>query len=289
MNLKNITIYRASIIPEFAELTERAWYRLFEPTQPTQTQSSGLTPPRDEKSLAIVESVGGEWIAQVTVEKRAVPPATVKKALAARLDVIERETGRRPKGKRLRELKGAIVFELLPKAFPKRTNATIWISPRRRLVVIGSTTGPVVDAAAALLVEMGLRLEILSTTISPSNGMAAWLLDGEAPAGFTLDRECELKQPDSEKATIRYARHTLEIGEIADHIRQGKLPTKVAMTWNGRVSFLLTEALTLKKVALLDVDTKPADADEFDGDVAIATGELSLAIAAIVEALGGEV
>ena len=50
--------------------------------------------------------------------------------------------------------------------------------------------------------------------------MASWLSEKEAPAGFTIDRECELKQPDSEKATVRYARHTLDIDEVGEHIRQ---------------------------------------------------------------------
>ena len=52
---------------------------------------------------------------------------------------------------------------------------------------------------------------------------------------------------------MRYARHTLDIDEVAEHIQQGKLPTQLAMTWNGRVSFVLTEALALKKIKLLDV------------------------------------
>ena len=119
--------------------------------------------------------------------------------------------------------------------------------------------------------------------------MSHWLATREAPAGFSVDRDCELKQPDSEKATVRYARHTLEIDEIAAHIGEGKVPTQLALTWNGRVSFVLTEALTLKKLKLIDVnaESKPEDRG-FDADVAIATGELSPMIAALVEALDGE-
>ena len=122
--------------------------------------------------------------------------------------------------------------------------------------------------------------------------MAEWLATREAPAGFSIDRECELKQPDSEKATVRYARHTLDIDELAAHIQQGKLPTQLAMTWNGRVSFVLTEALTLKKIKLLDVvlegTPEPQGDDGFDADVALSTGELRALIPDLVAALGGE-
>jgi recombination associated protein RdgC len=58
------------------------------------------------------------------------------------------------------------------------------------------------------------------------------------------------------------------------------------------VSFVLTEALTLKKIKLLDVvleGVSSATKDEggFDADVALFTGELRLLIPALVEALGG--
>ena len=40
---------------------------------------------------------------------------------------------------------------------------------------------------------------------SPAGAMGEWLATREAPAGFTVDRECELKQPDSEKAACNEA------------------------------------------------------------------------------------
>ena len=68
------------------------------------------------------------------------------------------------------------------------------------------------------------------------------------------------------------------------------------MTWNERVSFVLTEALQIKKIAFLDTVFEEASKaagdgkdDNFDADVAIATGELVQLIPDLLEALGGEV
>ena len=89
---------------------------------------------------------------------------------------------------------------------------------------------------------------------------------------------------------------SLDIDEVAEHIKGGKLPTQLAMTWAGRVSFVLTEALTLKKIQLLDVVMEGAGVDAaqsgkenagFDADVAISTGELRQLMPALIEALGG--
>ena len=96
-------------------------------------------------------------------------------------------------------------------------------------------------------------LSLVQTAMSPTTAMSQWLSEKEAPGGFSIDRECVLKQPDSEKATVRYARHTLDIDEVGEHIRQGKLPTQLAMTWMSRVSFVLTDTLTIRKIKLLDV------------------------------------
>ena len=67
------------------------------------------------------------------------------------------------------------------------------------------------------------------------------------------------------------------------------------MTWRDRVSFLLSETLQLKKLALLDVvmeshkgSNKPGKDEAFDADVAIATGELCQLLPDLIEALGGE-
>ena len=108
--------------------------------------------------------------------------------------------------------------------------------------------------------------------------------------GFTVDRECELKSANEEKAVVRYARHPLDIEEVQAHIDAGKLPTKLALTWDDRVSFMLTEGLQIKKVSFLDTVFEGTKADDggFDTDVAIATGELVKLIPDLIEALGGE-
>ena len=199
------------------------------------------------------------------------------------------------KGKRVREVKEAVVHRLLPRAFPKRADTLVWLDPAAQQVWVGAGSTKKADAVVTRLIELlggGLKLSLLQTALSPASAMATWLADKEAPAGFSIDRECELKQPDSEKASVRYARHTLDIDEVGEHIRHGKLPTQLAMTWAGRVSFVLTEALTLKKIQLLDVVLEGApqsgrDDNGFDADVAISTGELRLLMPELIAALGG--
>jgi recombination associated protein RdgC len=122
--------------------------------------------------------------------------------------------------------------------------------------------------------------------------MTAWLSTGEAPAGFTVDQDAELKARDG-KATVRFANQSLELDDVARHTKAGKHCTKLALTWASRISFLLTDKLEIKRIRALDIlkeagGNTEGDADErFTADAMLMTGELAKLLEEVVEALGG--
>jgi recombination associated protein RdgC len=296
---KNVLLYRIDQWeqPSLPEIEDRLNSVRFSPCSATQPESIGWVEARGERNAALLESVGGQLVLRLCTERKAVPGSAVKNTLEERLAKIELETGRRPKGKAAKEIKEEIVQDLLPRAFPKRSSTLIWIDAKARLVVVDTASLKKADNVLTLLSEAlggGLRLTLLQTATSPGVAMSEWLKTKEAPAGFTIDRDCELKQPDSEKACVRYARHTLDIDEVGEHITQGKVPTQLAMTWDSRVSFMLTETMTLKKLKLLDVVLEGPSSSAnnkdsgFETDIALVTGELSRLIPDLLDALGGE-
>jgi len=258
----------------------------------TQEKSCGWVPPRGEAHGAMLESIGGQWIARLMAETKAVPSDVLKRKVEEKAARIERETGRKPGKKELRELKDEAKLDLLPMAFTKQASTLVWIEPTTRLLVLDTASQSRADEIVSALVELlpGLSVSLLHTQSSPQSCMAHWLKEQEPPVGFTVDRECELKANDETKAVVKYGRHPLDIAEVQQHIAQGKLPTKLAMTWDDRVSFVLTEGLQLRKLTFLDtvVEGKATDDGGFDTDVAIATGELAKLIPDLIEALGGE-
>jgi recombination associated protein RdgC len=296
---KNALLYRITewTPPSQAEIEGRLDTSRFAECGATQLESVGWVEPRGEKNGALIENVGGQLILRLCIERKAVPSSVVKTQLNAQLDKIEVDTGRRPKGKKAKEIKEEIVQDLLPRAFPKRGSTLVWLNPKTNVLLIDAASTKKADVILTRLVELlggGIKLTLIQTETSAAVAMAHWLKEKDAPAGFSIDRECELKQPDSEKSTVRYARHTLDIDEVAAHIEQGKLPTQLAMTWEGRVSFVLTEAGAVKKIKLLDGVMEGAankagkDDNGFDADVAISTGELGKMIPDLVASLGGE-
>lgn len=294
---KNLIVYH--IDPQWRcsldELEQALQAAVFTPCGATQAESAGWVPPRGEAHGALVESVGGQWILRYQQEVRLLPASVVQQRVQEKCAAIERESGRQPGKKERRDLKEEARLDLLPQAFTRQSGMWVWIDPQAHWLVLDASAQGKADAVVSLLVEHvpGLALSLVDTAIGPQAAMAQWLLTQEAPAGFSIDQECELKAGDESRAVVRYARHPLDIDEVRQHVQAGKLPTKLAMTWEGRVSFLLTESLQLKKVALLDTVLEEgeggADADAgFDADVALVTGELGQLLPDLLQALGGE-
>lgn len=260
----------------------------------TQAVSAGWTAPRGLPHAPLVEGVGGQWLAQLTIEQRVLPSAVVKRRTDERVTQIEHTTGRKPGKKQTREIKEEAVLELLPQAFTKQAAVKVWLNPAQRLLMVDASSSARADDVVTHLVKAldGIVLAPLHTAQSPAAAMSQWLTLGEPPAGFSIDRECELKSADEMKSVVRYARHPLDTDEVRQHIAAGKVPTKLALTWRGRVSLLLTDAMQIKKIAFLDGvfegGSKPKADEAFDADAAIATGELGQLIPDLIEVLGGE-
>ena len=259
----------------------------------TQPRAMGWVSPRGEAHGALVEAIDGQWLLQLMVETKLVPGSVIKRQVETLAAQIEKTTGRKPGKKETRELKDQALLDLLPMAFTKRASVKVWIAPASRLLVIDAGSASRADETLTALTQVlpGLSAQLINTTQSPEAAMADWLVSGEPPTPFTIDRDCELKAADGEKPVVRYARHALDLPEIREHIAAGKRPPRLALTWNDRVSFTLTESLQLKKIAFLDgvFEGRVADGDEgFDANAAIATGELAPMIGELIDALGGE-
>lgn len=267
----------------------------FKPTLPTQDKSYGWVEPRGEDHADLVESVDGQLILKLMMETRAVPGGAVRKKAQEEADRIEAETGRKPGKKETLKLREDALLSLLPNTYPTQTSFWVWIDRENGCVAIdASSQGKVDDVVTALVRAFGgMAMTQLKTALSPATAMTQWLLGlehGDSPENFSVDRDCELKSTDQEKSSVKFNRHNLDCEEVRNHLVQGMAPTKLALTWGGRVSFQLTEAMVLKKLSFLEgvFENLPQDRESsFDGDVALFTGELKKLIPDLVAALGG--
>jgi recombination associated protein RdgC len=254
----------------------------------------GWVPPRDGDA-SLVFAVGRQMLITLRQEKKLLPAKVITQFVRQRAEKIEEEEGFKPGRKRMKELKEIVRDELLPRAFSLSTDLRAWIDPVGGWLVVDASSQSRADELIGLLAKAldGFPGRPLKVQQSPTGAMTSWLVSDEAPAGFSIDQDVELKARDG-KATIRYANQSLEADDVTRHTKAGKQCTKLALTWADRVSFVLTDTLSIKRVRPLDVLKESAagsaagdDAEaRFASDWALMTGELSSLIAGVVESLG---
>ena len=293
---KSVWVYGvASGWPASIETVEEALQCMpFVPCGASQDKAVGWVPPRGQAHGPLIESVNGQWMLRFKVEVRQVPSSVINRRVNDMAAQIEATTGRKPGKKEKRDLKEEAVAALLPQAFPREQSIWVWLDTTHHRMVLDSTSAARADDIITALVKVldGFSVEPLSTALSPAVAMATWLTEQEAPAGFAIGKECELKSADESQAVVRYARHPLLTDEVKAHLAQGKQPTRLALEWDDRVSFVLGDNLQLKKLAFDDKVLEQAKAqgqraDDFDGNVLMVTAELSPLIGDLIDALDG--
>ena len=295
MYFKNLHPYRLS--PEWhitAEtLHEQLATKPFKPCGSQDHESRGWVPPFDGGEL--VHAIGLNWLVCMQVEQRILPAAVVQKEADKRAALIEQEQGFKLGRKAMKELREQITQELLPRAFTRIRKTFAWMNVGAGWLVVDAASERKAEDVLELLRHSldTFPLAMLRTVRSPMSAMADWMTIG-APEGFTLDQDFALQSISEDKARATFKGHNLESTHIDELLEAGNLPTKLAMTFDDRISFVLTENGALKRIDFLDVIRDQAKADDldaeaiFNAELALMAGEFERLLSSVTEALGGE-
>lgn len=268
---------------------------LFQGCGATDRVARGWVPPRGNEG-ELVFSVGHQQLIALGVEHKLLPAAVVRQYAQAKLAQVEVAQGYKPGRKQVREVIDQLEIELLPRAFVKRGLTYVWIDPVNRwLLVDASASARADEVMEQFKLSLGeLPVTLIKTQLAPSTAMTQWLAAGQAPGSFTIDRDCELRAMVEERAAVRYVRHNLDSDEVRSHIAGGKSATRLALTWNERISFVLTEQLQVKRLVFLDLLKEDAERqaenadDLFAANFTLMCGELAQLLGHLLEILGGE-
>lgn len=296
MYFKNLQIYRFSTEwPITAEaLHEQLARKPFHSCGSQDFESRGWVAPCDDGDL--VHAIGDDWLICLQTETKILPPAVINKEADARAAAIAEQFGYKPGRKQMEELREQVTAEFLPRAFTRIRKTYAWLNAQAGWLAIDAASQ---NKAEDVLEQMRHALDtfpvaLLRTERSPMSAMADWLAASEAPEGFTIDQDCTVRSIAEDRKEVSY-RRGINDEQIREHLEAGCLPIKLAMTFDDRVSFVLTERMELKRIDFLDVIRDQAKADEhedaqalFDAEFALMAGELLRPLDATVASLGGE-
>jgi len=296
MWFKNLKIFR--LHPSWADSLENLETFLeksgFQPSGKQEMQSLGWVTPHEGGGL--VYSSNNQYLLTLRADKKLLPATVINQVARARALDIEEQQGYKPGRKQMKEIKEQVTDELLPRAFSVYRDTRIWIDRTNHWLVVDAATSAKCDEVLGMLAKAIEPFPVTPLYVeqSPASAMTNWLVSDEAPPGFTIDQDTELRSTSDSGAAVRYVRQSIEIDDVRKHVQAGKQCTRLALTWADRISFVLTEGFDVKRVTPLDVLREGQEyaahneAEQFDTDMALMTGELARLIDDLVDSLGGE-
>jgi recombination associated protein RdgC len=296
MFFRNLTVFRfdPALKKAFDAIeTTLDEFRL-KPVGPVEPMSRGFVSPFGRDRPALSHRVGaGLWLT-LGGEDRLLPSSVVNDELQRKLVQIEQQQGRKPGGRARKRLKEDIVHELLPRAFVRPSRLDAWIDVDLGVIAVDTSSR---KAAEGFVTELRHALGSfpalpLNAEVSPRAVMTGWIAGEPLPEGFAIGDEAELRDPVDGGAVVKYQRQELHGDEIRQHLEAGKQVSKLALSFDDHVGFVLGDDLVVRKLKFLDGavdDLENSERDsleaELDARFALMSAELARLFVALERTL----
>ena len=294
MLFRNLTLfhYAQPLIPADtldAQLASTAFHACLS----QEPRSSGWVPPLGAAATAMVHEVMSAQLLCLQTEEKILPSSVIRDALQVRIEQIEAQEQRRVRRQEKDRLKDEVLVDLLPRAFSRYRQDYAYFEPSAGGWLLVDGAGKAVEALTTRLRKTLGQLPITPLTVNdaPALVMTRWLQEGRCPDGLTLGEDCELRD---DEGVVRCTGQDLLSEEIQGHLSAHKQVTRLSLIWQERLSFMLGEDLTVRRIKSLD--TVREQLEEFDletpqarldAEFAVMVGELRGLLAELPDWFGG--
>ena len=296
---KNLMVYRLSrdFNIDIAELEQQLQLLRFTPCGSQDMAKTGWVPPLGRESDQLHHEVNNQILLVIRREEKILPKPVISEELGKRVSRLEQDQGRRLKKTEKDSLRDEVLHSLLPRAFSKNSVVRLWINVTDGLIMVDASSAKRAEDSLALLRKTLGSLPVVPLTMETPIELTIteWVRSGNAPAGFALGDEAELKAILEDGGIGRFKKQALVSDEIHVHLEAGKVVTKLSLDWQNRVQFVLCDDGSVKRLKFADELIQQNDdidrediAQRFDADFVLMTGELSSLINGLTTSLGGE-
>ncbi len=265
----------------------------------SQTLSTyGFIPPFGKDEDAPLVHIGqGFFLICARTEERILPGSVVRDAVQEKVDEIEAAQSRKVYKKEKDQIKDEVTQALLPRAFIRRSKTFAAIAPAQGLILVDSASAKRAEELLSTLREVlgSLPVRPVGVKTAPTATFTQWVKEHQASHGLALTNECELRDSAEDGGIIRIKREDLASDEVQMHLAAGKLVTQLTLAWEDKLSFLIDDKLTIKRLRFEDLLQDQAEEDggddaasQFDASFILMMMTFVEFIPQLLEALGGE-
>ena len=265
----------------------------------SQTLSTyGFIPPFGKDEDAPLVHIGqGFFLICARTEERILPGSVVRDAVQEKVDEIEAAQSRKVYKKEKDQIKDEVTQALLPRAFIRRSKTFAAIAPAQGLILVDSASAKRAEELLSTLREVlgSLPVRPVGVKTAPTATFTQWVKEHQASHGLALTNECELRDSAEDGGIIRIKREDLASDEVQMHLAAGKLVTQLTLAWEDKLSFLIDDKLTIKRLRFEDLLQDQAEEDggddaasQFDASFILMMMTFVEFIPQLLEALGSE-
>lgn len=296
MWLKQIQLFQLNHLVKFSlnDLKEKMEQLVFTPCLPSMPQSSGWVSPIDEDSMPLVRSINDNIMLCLQVEEKILPATVIRQELAEVIKQIENSENRKLRPKEKYALKDEITISLLPRAFSKLTKIYAYIDVKNHWLILGTANTKKSEQFISMfkkLITEDVYVQPLETK-NLSSIMTYWLKTQNYPSSFAIEKACVLQDPNQENRVIRCKQQDLFATGIQSLLNDGCEAIQLALSWQDRVNFILSNDLSLSSIQFQDeiiAQVKEMEPEtkqqQFDADFLIMTGTFSQMLPELKDAL----
>lgn len=298
MWFKNINIFQVTL-PSFS--TAEQLHQLLakhhaRPCGQLERASVGWTPPLGDDYAELVYRTQDCFFIAAKHYERLLPTTVIREHTQERIKEMEHEQQRKMGARERRSLSDQVMIQLLPQAFIKSTITYAYIDLRNQWLVIDTASQTKAENFVILLRESlpDLQLEPIATNYSVSQTMTTWLIEQDMPDGLLIENYCEMHDPRSVHTQIKCVNQDLYTNEVQAHLKTGKAVTRLGLTWQDRLTFVVDHDFSVKRIKPLDLVQQQMEELDIEtaeqrlmADFTMMAGEFSELLKTLLSALGG--
>jgi recombination associated protein RdgC len=225
-----------------------------------------------------VQAVDGGLGLRLGQAARLLPGGVVAEYIQQRMDEIKHKEGRMVGKKERARIKDEVIAELLPRAFIVNSFVDAYVDTKAGWVLVDSASRKRAETLCSEVRKAtgSLPLAKPAEALSLQTLLSGFIDQPDSlPDGFTLGDEIELKHPE-DGAVARCRKMSLDGEEIQKHRESGKLVTQLALDFDERLSFVVTDTGCLKKLKFFDVVREQLDSSSDQSRAAQQDAEFAL-------------
>jgi len=264
----------------------------FEPCGPLTERSSGWVAIDPDTSDLLARRLNGADLIRLRSQSRVLPAAVINEELEARIEEFRSRMKEAPTPREKRHLKAEARDELMPKAMLKSDRIWGYFDLKEKVLGIDTALDSVAERFLRRLQASidGINIRPLQF-MKPVDELLTGIFFGDAPAQFSLGRECRMQDLADAKSVVRWTDFELDDKSIRDHVTNGMRLTHLSIVYDNILSCVLNENGVISKLRFLgmddDIENHKDPLARQDAEFVLITGTLRNLLSDLKKQLGG--